>query len=654
MYVSVTATNPTYLTPSIHQLFDDNGRPRRQKNGMKGCHRDASDCHFVHPHEREWKTALSSHPPKPELVLDSDSDFYYIVVGGRSDRTKDHRDWERQKERDRDREKERERDRKQSSSFHSESPLHRKDSTRGSPRSSSRRSTFDSVMDGSGATKRPRSPALSVSSDHLERLLKDNRDKGKGRERPDHPNVLSPVGSDISNSRHLSAVPPEPPKPPPTQPPPPPPPVPELGRKHVKGLKDLSMDEQRQAWHERIDLMFTSITARRDYAKLETELSHLRQFSDSSLINNMPETNRARIDAQKTVLESQIVVKRKEVNDIIQKLIRSEFWPILRTPQISELEKTLGESKKYVLEVKSVLDDLKNSCAALLKASASEGTEDANRPTKRRKLDKEADAPAQSTTDTAEVRNEDAPRELEGLRDKLTELTGYLSNLENDITQRDAIISDEVELRISNWLEEEEVLYPPVKEPGEVSQAEIRGCCRREEPVAGEEISMLAVEVAELITKVDALEARCKALEVENEEFKIKITQDALQHVNYQEALTRREKEVEAIAAALQAYIAQVPTSQSTEDLPSPEYIIQSLDTQLDGLFRKKFTPTLTNFQREVIDKVQESHDRTMTTVTPKIMLLVKMVNLITARLGRPNMDAVDTDVGDVSRAVPL
>jgi len=277
-----------------------------------GCPRDASACHFAHPHERGWKAAHSSLPPKRELVADSDSEFYYSLV--QSDRSRDHRDRDRDRERDRDRDRDREdrarekkrgRDtQKNSSSSLLGSPPRRRDSTttHASPGPPSRRSTFDDAMDGSGATKRgtPRSPALSTFSDQLERLAKDSkhrtndpllrdhipsasrrsrsrsRDRGRDRERVGLPSKVPPSGSHLPDTRnanvlitpHPSTLPPEPPKSPPMLPPPPPPQVPEvpkvpsfvsnqqtasLGETGSKKLKELSVDEQRSAWHERIE-----------------------------------------------------------------------------------------------------------------------------------------------------------------------------------------------------------------------------------------------------------------------------------------------------------------------------------------------------------------------------------------------------------------
>lgn len=416
--------------------------------------------------------------------------------------------------------------------------------------------------------------------------------------------------------------------------------------------------------------MFTSITSRRDYSRLESDLSQIRLLFNSPLVNNMPEADRAHINAQKASLELQMGVKRKEINERIQKLVGSNFWPVLKTPQISEMEKTLDETKKHVLEVRSLLDDVKNSSAALFKTSAAEWTPDSDRPSKRRRLDGGADTPGPPMSGNAELMTENTAKELEAFRDKIIELDRHLIDLENDITQRDGIIADEIELRIDSRLEEADALYSPVQEPGEILESEIAAVvdAKNQEialgvAVAGEEIGELAKEVAELIKKVDDLEIKCRTLEVENQEFKNKLAQvwfhviyferytrwsdvaiqDSLEHAKSQDALIRRDKEIDAIAAALQAYISQAAIGQTTGDLPSAEYIIESLGSQLQSLFREKFGPTLVDMQKEVFSKVEDNHNRTVETVSPNIALLLRMVNLITARLGKPDStDAIN------------
>lgn len=237
-------------------------------------------------------------------MADSESGFYYTLA--HSDRVKE-KEKEREQDRDRDRTggREKERERKLNSSFHPKSPRRRNSTTTGaSPGPPSRRSTFDSAMDVSGTVKRARSPALSTASDQLDRLRKDkkyctkelpplnrdyapstshrsrspSRDMGRDREREraDLPNKTPPARShvadtcntNISIAQPVSSLAPEPSKPPPVQPAPPPPQLPEVPKvpsfasnqqptssaeTTSRGLKDLSMDEQRSAWHERIE-----------------------------------------------------------------------------------------------------------------------------------------------------------------------------------------------------------------------------------------------------------------------------------------------------------------------------------------------------------------------------------------------------------------
>jgi hypothetical protein len=286
--------------------------------------------------------------------------------------------------------------------------------------------------------------------------------------------------------------------------------------------------------------MITSITSRRDYTKLESDLSHISLLSSSSLASNLPEADRANIGAQKMALELQMQMKRNEINEGIQKLMGSEFWPVLRIPQVLEMERGLGEAKKNVLEVRGLLDDLQSSCTALLKTKTGslatawptpDGAQGSDRPLKRRRVSEEADVTRRSTIENAKVANHTAAQ-LEAFRDKLVTLDRHLVDLTNDITQRDQIISDEIDLHIDARLEDQDALYPLVEEPLKISQSEIEAVVdarneglERALKTTGDDIGMLVTEVAELITKVNILEARCGALEAENQELKNRLAQ---------------------------------------------------------------------------------------------------------------------------------
>ncbi|KAF9246510.1 hypothetical protein BU15DRAFT_70590 [Melanogaster broomeanus] len=647
---------------------------------------------------------------------DSDYYYILALPPGHPDRQrelKNERDRERESERERERDRDRRDDREKKLS--SSSILHRDGSTSrhtresGSPRS--RKPEVDSAK-GGGTTRRARSRSLglSTSSDQLEMLRKDekyqrrqangdypsstrrdhdhsrpqrSRSRSRDRER-ERPRVLgvsrkaSPAVSrshtsdiprtDMHPTQQLPIVLPAASKSPHVRPPSSSPQLPKIPQEpwfilkqqggdsavpSPQGVKVLSLDEQKKVWHERIDLMFSSITSRRDYAKLEADLSHILTLSGSSFTSGLPEADRANIRAQKLALEVQMEMKRKEINDGIQKLMRSEFWPVLKIPQVVEMEKGLGDVKKHVLEVRSLLGDVQSSCAALLKTGGvattgfpPDGLQDSDRPLKRRRVAEEEDASGRNASENIKVAEYEAT-ELEAFHVKLATLDHHLVDLENDITQRDQIVSDEIDLHIDCRLEEEGALYPPVEEPSKVSPAEIETIVnsRNEEleravTTTGDEIGILATEVAELITKVNTLEARCATLEVQKQELKNKLEQESHKYAIEEGVSARRDNETQALGAALQAYISQTPAGQSENDLPSAEYIVDALNSELEGLFRERFGATLVQIRQEIFDKVQESCLHTFTTVSPKLVLLLKMVNLVSARVGKPDMDS--------------
>ncbi|KAI6022677.1 hypothetical protein EDC04DRAFT_2900642 [Pisolithus marmoratus] len=587
-------------------LYDDEGRARLHRDGTKGCPRSVSSCKYAHPGEPEWRIAKSSLPPRSDLVLDDDKQFYYVLVDHRNRR-----------------------------SSYDES-MHRRDSRASqSPTSRSFRRPVD--VDMSSGRRRSRSPVREKgphpyrleSADYKRftppgsprrtRTTEDVRRSIPDTTRRSSPARTQPITtrSGVPTSSRTSA-PPEPPQPaiplPPTvptflsqQPPS------RDGFSASQGKKGLSLDEQRKVWHERVDLMFASITTRRDYAKIESDLETIRRLSQSSYMAGLREEDKSPINEQKIALERELEKKRKEVNEVIQHLIGTEFWPALKTPELQALEKTLVEVKKHVSDVKSSLEDLRSSCSALLSSQATptgqnpEEPDITERPTKRRRLSE------------GEVAEDDAsggvscqPAELEGFRDKLGGLSRQISDLENHINQRHQIMHDEVELRISERLEEEG--YLSTVEEIRVPQADIEtvvdarnSALVQNIQATGGEVGQLAEEVATLIGQRHELEQKCKHIETENESLKNAIAELTAKCDSASPGML--SKEVEALNAALQAYISQVPPIEKR--LPV-EYIMELLNSEIVNLVREQFMPLLVDIRQELVDKVKDSHQRTL------------------------------------------
>lgn len=608
-------------------LFDDYGRPRLLKDRTKGCPRDADSCHFVHPEDPEWRSAKLSFPPRNGVVADDDTHYYYALVDGEPDRRRNSYD---------------------------ELPSSRRDSRAQASRSKpplSPRKPADVEMGSS--RRRSRSPGPSTPSDSRtaprKRYSEDVRDprrpSASGDSRKASPHYIKPDSKPGSRPSHTSS-PLEPSRRYSEQPRPPlvpsMPTVPAFASHPQSsskgGFEKLSLDEQRRVWHDRVDLMFASITSRRDYTKIEKDLENIKLLSQSSRVADLPEEDKARVNGQRTALELQLETKRKEINENIQRLMGTEFWPAIKASELQNLEKTFTDVKKHVSEVKTSLEALQSSCNVLLgvhgvaTGSTSEASHDTERPPKRRRVSEEAEAPSSSASYPTP--------ELEAFREQLTGLSRHVSDLENHINQRHHIVQDEVELRINERLEEEG-FFSPVEEI-QVSRADIEAVVDARHSVlmqniqsTGNEVGQLAEEVAALIIQRHELERVCSSFQADNAELKSAVEELTAKAESADPAIIN--KEVQALNAALQAYISQSPSPADAK--LSSEFIIESLDNEVVHILRERFTPLLLEIRRELIDKVKDSHTQTYNTLFPKVTLLTRMVNIVTARVCQPETD---------------
>ncbi|KAG1715696.1 hypothetical protein ID866_1459 [Astraeus odoratus] len=603
-------------------------------------------CHFAHPSDPEWRSAKSSYPPRSDLVADDDSQFYYSLVDP---------------------------DRRRGS--YDEHNLRRDSRSQVLPPPSSPRSkrrTVDSAMEASAsARRRSRSPAPSSSSEQMSRVpppfqkggsidshanrrntddIKDPRLQSSNSRR-----TSSPQASQVLHKEALpsSSHPPDPSESShlrPEQPPPPGlPPIPVLpafasqqtspkeSNPTSHDMKGLSLDEQRKVWHERIDLIFASMTSRRDFAKIEKDLESIRQLGQSQRAASLPEEEKSKLCDQRIALEQQLDGKRKEVNDTLQRLIGTSFWPIMKAPELQNFEKTFVEVKGYVVEVRNSLEELRSSCNTLFDSHGvpSGGTdkapEDAERPLKRRRVSEDTGTPIQDTGSSTTQ----PFAEMTAFHDRLTLLSRQVSDLENHINQRQQIMEDEIVLRIDERLEEEG-LFSPV-EAIRIPEADIVAVVDAHNAelvkaiqTAESEVGLLAEEVATLITQRHELEQRCIRFETEIADLRGAIAELTTECES--EDPEKLTKEVQALNAALQACISQVSPPAIDTGL-SADYVLESLDNQVVVIVREKFTPLLVKIRQELVDKVNDNHIQTHNTLFPKVDLLTRMVNIVTARV---------------------
>ncbi len=81
--------------------------------------------------------------------------------------------------------------------------------------------------------------------------------------------------------------------------------------------------------------MRESITTRNEHAQLEEDVRSLRRFRDSTHFQGRSDANRDRLDAQIADTETKCAAAKLKLNEMVNELIESDFWPIMRQDDVS-------------------------------------------------------------------------------------------------------------------------------------------------------------------------------------------------------------------------------------------------------------------------------------------------------------------------------
>lgn len=605
-------------------LWDDDKKPRRVRGGWFGCRRNDNDCFFVHPTDKEWDTAELSFPPPAHEVIDDDNEFHY-ELGSRNKRP--------------------------SGSFVL-SESHRDRPRYVSPSQSPRAHQQDSKNN-----KRSRSPATSVAeSDKLEKLRRDGGyhrrtsiagsslsfsrrrtppldDRGRCDEQARSPKRLSPPRPQMSITKTI--MPPPPPLPshspqapqgtPPTGSLPPVPMLPSIlslniSQKPPEKSRALSRDDLRKVWRERVDILFASVKAREQLSNAEADLK-LNKLGESSRIGNMSNA-RAR-----TQTELRCEAKKNEISDSIQKLAASDFWPALKPPDLQSVEAKFFDMKQQISELKDSVDELSASFSTFLRLkNPGTASRSAEPPLKKQKLEEEAAAGSSEATFSLGV--------LDDIQARLSDVDSQLLDLQNDILQRNTIVVDEIESRIDARLEEVELF--PDEDDMNPSSAAMTAVVQAETAkaldminITGQQLGEVAQEVANLMIQSKGTEDEATRLRQENEQLKTEIVKLKSLAEADAKVVQQNNEHVEALAAALQAYISQAPPPPPQPVIPTHEYLMEELDEHILSSSMKAIEPLLQEMKEEVSKMLSDGNKAMYETLWPRIDLVLRMVETV-------------------------
>ena len=269
-----------------------------------------------------------------------------------------------------------------------------------------------------------------------------------------------------------------------------------------------------------------SVQAHSEYKTLTAELENCRRLTNSWNFAHLPEEDRIRLRARVVDLESRSQEKKKLYDTIIAQLVETEVWPIAKRPEDSEsgynqLFKYVAELRDTVTEMNALLHDMIAQRNIRI-SSEQEAEQDHSRPSKRRRLSidrtiSQGEALPHLPPDSAG---------LEQIQDKLTGFEESLSNFENNLTQHDRELGDELDSRLAVRLDElrasGKVAAAMANKKTPPSEAHSRALREIELNIntTGDQISELAEEVGNLILQSNSHDAVISQLKQENDELK--------------------------------------------------------------------------------------------------------------------------------------
>lgn len=194
--------------------------------------------------------------------------------------------------------------------------------------------------------------------------------------------------------------------------------------------------------------MSDAVKYRTEHAELEAELFKLKKISNSSRLDHLPVDAVGNLRARITMLDAQCAEKVKELNGVVNRLVATNFWPVLSGGNVvghyAEAKRHLDQVRANVAEM---YDKVKTLTAPWQRTFSAIGSSTVNipgqRPVKRRR------------TEVSDLENGgDDDVDSKALQELNEKLEVRITDLENYFSQRDEDLTAILDTKIEEKLEE--------------------------------------------------------------------------------------------------------------------------------------------------------------------------------------------------------
>ncbi|KAA1471159.1 hypothetical protein DENSPDRAFT_837090 [Dentipellis sp. KUC8613] len=584
-------------------FYNHDGTPIRHARGL-GCTRGIDVCFFAHPSEADWATA------SPPALLYQDN-------RGPSNRGRRSPSPRRQyspvprPRRDSSLERRREPIRDSRSP-----PRYRRDSFGQPPRDRSPQPSapFDSRY-------RDRSPRPRNNSPRPNRVppadinmppppptgprpLKD----APGSLRSPIPFSKPPHVRPTESTSPSTPFPPPPSTRPPLVPPPPAwPPVFDASTSQSADpiAEEMTAEEKRQKWTERVSLLSQVIKERGNYSQLETNAHTLRRLVASQRFESFSNEDKADTRVQLQHAEARSREKKQTVDALITRLAEAGFWPIVAPYDTQAFETKYNDMKETMLGLRDGVAELQNSIMAVtmqyiqrqqpqlaagLSTQPEAGTSD--RPRKRPRLFETVDMSVD--IQPSEPVDANLQQVITQMQDRLSIIDASLADIHNDLTQHVQNVMDEFDSKLDGKVDE--LIERPIS--AEAGGESLQRLEKAEEEVktVGSEMDEISQELVSLITDFGSGSRERDRLEAENRALQDKVAKLEQDGRSNREALQQISKENAALSKALAIRLAG-PTHQ---DPPAAEALFQRIEQPVRLRIREEVAPLLKELQENI------------------------------------------------------
>lgn len=355
---------------------------------------------------------------------------------------------------------------------------------------------------------------------------------------------------------------------------------------------------------------------------------------------SLPNEDKQTLSAELTKLESRREETKKVLDEKISRLVKSNSWPISPRTEAEEGEldrhqemvKYVEELKDTATEMNRVLNDIRGRKFPAERERTTPTdvglTVDSARPLKRRRLS-DNEQPATTT----------ATDEMDVLRDKLLDLEARFSSFENDLTEHNQELMQEVKAYIEGKVEE---IASPAKDVSADDPNDSHDRVYQEINRMGGEVVELAEEMGALLLRTNAQETETTILQREIKASKKEYLSLERRFKDYVEQREKDHRAIEALQAALAAHIAH-PSPPRSPCIPTEDYVLNIIEEPLLDVVHSTVKPLIDNLRTEVEDMLRNQNTEIYQTLWGKLSLTLRMVETISGRIEKGDEISLNT-----------